>query len=1573
MSPSIYYLDVERMSSIQIPAEFISGLMVKVLFELNLQAVGRVEEMIRSRFFVRLSDQLSPRPRVIGNPPAPGSSEEYLSETPCSGRCQYRPALLPKICALISLFHQAPLPAAPDFTFLSSCGCLYRVYFNTSSAPARVFRIIMVRGRQCLLVILFLSCLSVGVQAAASAEVKTILLDLWTATGPYYGASVPWDQTTDPCEDGWDGIGCDTNGTVVHLELDYFNLYGRIPNSFSNLTTLQFISMAYNGFNFDDDGFPDLSRMTQLTHLDLTYVYGSTNWYLKLLPPSLEYLDMSSCYGTNLTGATEALVPVKHLTYFALFDISNVLLIDFDLLTQYTKIDFLNLGNLGLTGDTPAGFFKIKSLFLYGNNMKLVIPEVCNIERLLFNDNALQQDTMPSFKNCTNLQFARLDGNNFKGEFELSFPCHLKSLDLSGNSLTGSIDFTNCTSLQELNLAGNQIAGPLPNVTLMTKLTSLTLSGNLFYGEIPDMFQRTTLLSTLDLSTNLLSGRIPPSLFNISGLQSISLNDNSLSGSIPPLFQLQSLKYLDLSFNNFSGTVASLPPSVRTLSMSFNQLEGRFPSAANLSSLIHLSINNNQFAGALPPVAVCFSDYEAGYADVSNNQFTGGIPTGYCQCNFGVLRFDHNQLTGTLPTFSNPNLKILTLDNNLFGGALPVPFIKAPLAALSLSYNRLTSGIETFIYNKSLVSLISLDLSHNQFNGIPFDNRDPTDATPSEIFTSNNFKALLYLDLSHNNFSSLVFMSSVLPPNLQYIDLSYNQFHGVPKLNPIDRSYYIQLQTVILGNNRLGSGTLQPFTSVPSIKVLDLSNNPINDIIPATFGSLTSLEFLNLSSINAGGRPPNALKRLKSLQVLDLHRNNLVNSDLAWVSDLTDLQYLDLSENLLAVLPPGRNLRSLKTLDVSGNRMLGNLNDFCSLKSLNKFSVSRNFLSGPVCPFLSDIVRLRLDHNSFTGDASFLTAMPSLQYIDVSFNQLSQQLPSLNHLGNLNYANLSRNRFEGPVPYLSDLQNIISLDLSYNRFNDTIPSLPIDSKIDNNNFTWATAFVITENITFCSMSGMTLECPISLSARQRCNAICAASEMGTANISVRVMGDFESFNQTNAKRFVINDLRHGSVIVDMTITNPGNTSGEGSAVTLISQMQSPAFKESLATSNYTVLNIGSYIASPTASATASTSVIQGTNSIVNSNSKESSNTGTIVGVIVGVAVLITVAVVILAVIMYRRRARVMHSQVVMVDMSNMNMSPVEKSILCYEELENMIMIGSGAFGIVFSAQWRGIKVAVKQVKAEYVDEKQVSEFLHENLRPHPNVVLFMGITVPPSPLSIITEYCGGGSLLSYLRNNEEKVTLEEKMKFVTQIAQGMLHLHMEKIIHRDLAVRNILLTNHLDAKVADFGMSRQQMDDVQTTASTIGPIRWMAPEAMKERKYSHKTDVYSFGVLVWEIVTNREPYEDMDLMQVAISVMNNDLRPEIPDDTDPVLEKLMHGCWKKDPTERPNFAHICNFLGVDASDGKEVPLFVDDTDPYGDGLDHYAEADLPPVATAHYADANAGYADADANHSDDGL
>merc|ERR1712146_30947 len=213
---------------------------------------------------------------------------------------------------------------------------------------------------------------------------------------------------------------------------------------------------------------------------------------------------------------------------------------------------------------------------------------------------------------------------------------------------------------------------------------------------------------------------------------------------------------------------------------------------------------------------------------------------------------------------------------------------------------------------------------------------------------------------------------------------------------------------------------------------------------------------------------------------------------------------------------------------------------------------------------------------------------------------------------------------------------------------------------------------------------------------------------------------------------------------------------------------------------------------------------------------------------------------------------------------------------------------------------------------------QLREFEEEaqfmmNLPRHPNVVSLVGVTPPPN-FWIVTEFLSKGSLYTLL-HSAEPITDAQTMNIIRGIAAGMAHLHAQSIVHRDLAARNILLDNALNAKISDFGLSRFGAEDQEIkTKSDVGPIKWMSPEAIKDKVYSQKSDVWSFGVTVWEVLTRQNPYPSMDLIQVATAVCYKNVRPDMPNGTPPILRDLLDRCFDRDKDRRPHMREIVQML-----------------------------------------------------------
>nr|XP_029145082.1 serine/threonine-protein kinase STY46 isoform X3 [Arachis hypogaea] len=206
---------------------------------------------------------------------------------------------------------------------------------------------------------------------------------------------------------------------------------------------------------------------------------------------------------------------------------------------------------------------------------------------------------------------------------------------------------------------------------------------------------------------------------------------------------------------------------------------------------------------------------------------------------------------------------------------------------------------------------------------------------------------------------------------------------------------------------------------------------------------------------------------------------------------------------------------------------------------------------------------------------------------------------------------------------------------------------------------------------------------------------------------------------------------------------------------------------------------------------------------------------------------------------------------------------------------------------------------------------------------HKNVVQFIGACTKPPRLCIVTEFMSGGSVYDYLHKRKGSFKFPTLLKVAIDVAKGMNYLHQHEIIHRDLKAANLLMDENgvrcfvqpafCIVKVADFGVARVKAQSGVMTAET-GTYRWMAPEVIEHKPYDHKADVFSFGIVLWELLTGKLPYEYLTPLQAAIGVVQKGLRPTIPKNTHPNFVELLERSWQQDPTLRPDFAEIIEIL-----------------------------------------------------------
>ncbi|XP_033146762.1 serine/threonine-protein kinase EDR1 isoform X1 [Brassica rapa] len=243
--------------------------------------------------------------------------------------------------------------------------------------------------------------------------------------------------------------------------------------------------------------------------------------------------------------------------------------------------------------------------------------------------------------------------------------------------------------------------------------------------------------------------------------------------------------------------------------------------------------------------------------------------------------------------------------------------------------------------------------------------------------------------------------------------------------------------------------------------------------------------------------------------------------------------------------------------------------------------------------------------------------------------------------------------------------------------------------------------------------------------------------------------------------------------------------------------------------------------------------------------------------------------------------------------------------ILWDDLKIKEQIGKGSCGTVYHGLWFGSDVAVKMFSKQEYSEEVMQSFrqavsLMKRLR-HPNVLLFMGAVTSPQRLCIVSEFLPRGSLFRLLQRGTSQLDWRRRIRMALDIACGMNYLHCcsPPIIHRDLKSSNLLVDRNCTVKVADFGLSRIKHETYLATKSGRGTPQWMAPEVLRNESANEKSDIYSFGVVLWELATGKIPWETLNSMQVigAVGFMNQ--RLEIPKDIDPLWISLMESCWHR--------------------------------------------------------------------------
>lgn len=257
----------------------------------------------------------------------------------------------------------------------------------------------------------------------------------------------------------------------------------------------------------------------------------------------------------------------------------------------------------------------------------------------------------------------------------------------------------------------------------------------------------------------------------------------------------------------------------------------------------------------------------------------------------------------------------------------------------------------------------------------------------------------------------------------------------------------------------------------------------------------------------------------------------------------------------------------------------------------------------------------------------------------------------------------------------------------------------------------------------------------------------------------------------------------------------------------------------------------------------------------------------------------------------------------------------------FDEISNeQIKVGQGGFGEVFLGEWQGKKVAIKKLTFKKVYQgDNLSKFINEinitsSLR-HPNIVLYMGASIDKDNYYMITEYLPKGSLFDLIHTQKFKFDDKTKIKIAFDIAVAIKYLHSRNVVHCDLKSSNVLLDDNFNIKLGDFGLSRFLNSGKEPTHGRIGTPHWMAPEILKGGTYQFPADIFSYGMILWELITYKIPYHNIDPMKIVDLITKEKKIVKVPDEGNPVLRRIAQRCIQYEPRDRPSLDVVLEVLG----------------------------------------------------------
>ncbi|XP_074367348.1 LRR receptor-like serine/threonine-protein kinase ER1 isoform X2 [Apium graveolens] len=830
-----------------------------------------------------------------------------------------------------------------------------------------------------------------------------------------------------------------------------------------------------------------------------------------------------------------------------------------------------------------------------------------------------------------------------------------------------------------------------------------------------------------------------------------------------------------------------------------------------------------------------------------------------------------------------------------------------------------------------------------------------------EISTSvGDLKGLLSLDLKGNLLSGQIPDEIGDCVSLKSLDLSFNELNGDI---PFSISKLKQLENLILKDNQLIGPIPSTLSQIPNLKILDLAQNKLSGEIPRLLYWNEVLQYLGLRGNNLVGLLSTDMCQLTGLWYFDVRNNSLTGAIPANIGNCTAFQVLDLSyNNLTGNIPFNIGFLQIATLSLQGNQLSGKIPSVIGLmQALAVLDLSCNNLTGTIPPILGNLTyteKLYLHGNNLSGTIPpELGNMTKLHYLELNDNKLTGHIPpALGQLTNLFDLNVANNNLDGPLPdTISSCTNLNSLNVHGNKLNGTIPP----------------AFQRLESMTYMNLSSNNLKgpIPIELSKIGNLDTLDLSDNRITGAIPSPI-GDLEhllklDLSYNNLSGPIPDELGQLQNIFMLKVENNKLSGDVMSLANCISLTNLNVSYNNLAGNipvgnNFSRFSPESFLGNPG---------LCGYRLGTPCHAPRETGRATIpkaaiLGIAVG-ALLILLMILVAACRpqnptpfingSFDKPVNYSAPKLVILNM-NMALHVYEDIMRMTENLSEKCIIGYGASSTVYKCVLKNCRpVAVKKLYThcpQYLKEFETELETVGSVK-HRNLVSLQGYSLSQSGNLLFYDYMENGSLWDLLHGptKKKKLDWDTRLRIALGAAQGLAYLHHDcspRIIHRDVKSSNILLDQDLEAHLTDFGIAKSLCTSKSYTSTYIlGTIGYIDPEYARTSRLTEKSDVYSYGIVLLELLTGRKAVDnESNLHHLILSKTENNTVMEIvdPDITTTCKDlsdvkkvfQLALLCSKSQPTDRPTMHDVVCMLSSmlpSAMQTKESALVPSLTDP----------------------------------------